>query len=225
MQTELITILVVFVVLVALIFWANKALTSYEEGEKPKGIVLYATMYVEAMLSITVPVMGEKKGRLMASYIGSVFIYILVSNWSGLLGFSAPTANFSVTLALALITWVAVQVVQIIENGFKGYLKGFFEPFAFFVIPNIFGTVAPLISLSLRLFGNILSGTIIMTLLYSFTGWLSGFVPVVGKFNFVGVFIAPWIHLYFDLFSGFLQAFLFISLTTIFIATELEEEQ
>lgn len=225
MQTELITILVVFVVLVALIFWANKALTSYEEGEKPKGIVLYATMYVEAMLSITVPVMGEKKGRLMASYIGSVFIYILVSNWSGLLGFNAPTANFSVTLALALITWVAVQVVQIIENGFKGYLKGFFEPFAFFVIPNIFGTVAPLISLSLRLFGNILSGTIIMTLLYSFTGWLSGFVPVVGKFNFVGVFIAPWIHLYFDLFSGFLQAFLFISLTTIFIATELEEEQ
>lgn len=225
MQTELITILVVFVVLVALIFWANKALTSYEEGEKPKGIVLYATMYVEAMLSITVPVMGEKKGRLMASYIGSAFIYILVSNWSGLLGFSAPTANFSVTLALALITWVAVQVVQIIENGFKGYLKGFFEPFAFFVIPNIFGTVAPLISLSLRLFGNILSGTIIMTLLYSFTGWLSGFVPVVGKFNFVGVFIAPWIHLYFDLFSGFLQAFLFISLTTIFIATELEEEQ
>lgn len=224
MQTELITILVVFIFLVSVIFLANKRILAYEEGEKPKGILLYAIMYVEAMLSITVPVMGEKYGRKMAAYIGSVFIYILISNWSGLLGFNAPTANYSVTLALALITWVAVQVVQIKENGVSGYVKGFFEPFAFFVIPNIFGTIAPLISLSLRLFGNVLSGTIIMTLLYSFTGWVSGLIPVVGQFNFVGVFIAPWIHLYFDLFSGFLQAFLFVSLTTIFIATELQEE-
>lgn len=225
MQTELFSILVVFVFLVSLIFLANKSLKAYQEGEKPKGIALYAMMYVEAILSITEPVMGKRRGRIMAGYIGSVFIYILVSNWSGLLGFSAPTSNYSVTLALALITWVAVQAVQIIENGFGGYLKGFMEPFPFFVIPNIFGTIAPLISLSLRLFGNVLSGTIIMTLLYSFTGWLSGFIPVVGQFNFVGVFVAPWIHLYFDLFSGFLQAFIFISLTTIFIATELEEEK
>lgn len=225
MQTELFTILVVFVFLVSLIFLANKSLKAYQEGEKPKGIALYAMMYVEAILSITEPVMGKKRGRIMAGYIGSVFFYILVSNWSGLLGFSAPTSNYSVTLALALITWVAVQAVQIYENGFGGYLKGFLDPFPFFVIPNIFGTIAPLISLSLRLFGNVLSGTIIMTLLYSFTGWLSGFIPVVGQFNFVGVFVAPWIHLYFDLFSGFLQAFIFISLTTIFIATELEEEK
>lgn len=225
MQTELFSILVVFVFLVSLIFLANKSLRAYQEGEKPKGIAFYAMMYVEAILSITEPVMGKKRGRIMAGYIGSVFFYILVSNWSGLLGFSAPTSNYSVTLALALITWVAVQAVQIYENGFGGYLKGFLDPFPFFVIPNIFGTIAPLISLSLRLFGNVLSGTIIMTLLYSFTGWLSGFIPVVGQFNFVGVFVAPWIHLYFDLFSGFLQAFIFISLTTIFIATELEEEK
>lgn len=225
MQTELFSILVVFVFLVSLIFLANKSLKAYQEGEKPKGIALYAMMYVEAILSITEPVMGKKRGRIMAGYIGSVFFYILVSNWSGLLGFSAPTSNYSVTLALALITWVVVQAVQIYENGFGGYLKGFLDPFPFFVIPNIFGTIAPLISLSLRLFGNVLSGTIIMTLLYSFTGWLSGFIPVVGQFNFVGVFVAPWIHLYFDLFSGFLQAFIFISLTTIFIATELEEEK
>lgn len=225
MQTELFSILVVFVFLVSLIFLANKSLRAYQEGEKPKGIAFYAMMYVEAILSITEPVMGKKRGRIMAGYIGSVFFYILVSNWSGLLGFSAPTSNYSVTLALALITWVAVQAVQIYGNGFGGYLKGFLDPFPFFVIPNIFGTIAPLISLSLRLFGNVLSGTIIMTLLYSFTGWLSGFIPVVGQFNFVGVFVAPWIHLYFDLFSGFLQAFIFISLTTIFIATELEEEK
>lgn len=225
MQTELFSVLVVFLVVVGLIFWANKGLKDYEAGEKPKGIALYAMMYVESILSITVPVVGERRGKIMAGYIGSVFIYILLSNWSGLLGFNAPTSNYSVTLALALITWVTVQVVQVKENGVKGYISGFFDPFPFFVIPNLFGTVAPLISLSLRLFGNVLSGTIIMTLLYSFTGWVSGLIPVVGSFNFIGVFVAPWIHLYFDLFSGFLQAFLFISLTTIFIATELKEEE
>lgn len=224
MQAELFTILVVSSVLIGVIMFANKKIVAYEYGEKPSGIVLYAITYVESILSITVPVMGEKNGKKMAGYIGSVFIYILLSNWSGLLGFNSPTSNYSVTLALALITWVAIQVVKIKSIGFKGYIADFFQPFAFFVIPNIFGTVAPLISLSLRLFGNVLSGMMIMTMLYSFTGWLSGLIPVIGGFDFFGVLIAPWLHMYFDLFSGFLQAFLFISLTTIFIAIEMKEE-
>lgn len=224
MQNEIYSILLISTVLAILIFWAHKNLKTYESGEKPKGIALYAILYVEAILSITEPVMGKKKGRMMAGYIGSVFIYILISNWSGLLGFSPPTSNFSVTLALALVTWVSIQVAKISSNGIKGYLKDFMQPFAFFVIPNIFGAIAPLISLSLRLFGNVLSGAMIMSLLYSFTGWLSGLIPLVGGFDFFGVLIAPWLHLYFDLFSGFLQAFLFISLTTIFIGIEFKEE-
>lgn len=224
MQKEIFSIVFVTIMLCVIILLSAKQVHKYREGEKPKGLALLSITYVESMLNITEPVMGKKRGRMMAAYIGSVFIYILFANWSGLLGLATPTSNYSVTLALALITWVAIQVTKLKENGLKGYIKGFFEPFAFFVIPNIFSTVAPLISLSLRMFGNVLSGSIIMSMLYSFTGWLSGFVPVVGNFNFVGVFIAPWLHMYFDLFSGFLQAFLFISLTTIFIAIEFKEE-
>ena len=63
-----------------------------------------------------------------------------------------------------------------------------------------------------------------MTMFYSFTGWLSGHIPLIGGFDFIGVIVAPWLHLYFDLFSGFLQAFLFISLTSIFIAVEYKED-
>ncbi|NLW14768.1 MAG: F0F1 ATP synthase subunit A [Erysipelothrix sp.] len=224
MQAELFSILVVFSVLVFIIFWANRSLKEYDPETKPKGLTLLVMMFVEAMLSITVPVMGEKRGRFMAGYVGSIFIYILLSNWAGLIGLSAPTSNFSVTLALALITWVAIQGVKIYSIGISGYLKDFLQPFAFFAIPNIFGTIAPLISLSLRLFGNVLSGTMIMTLLYQFTAMVSGYIPLVGGFDIFGVIIAPWLHLYFDLFSGFLQAFLFISLTTIFIGIEFQEE-
>ena len=224
MQTEVFSILIITTFISLLIYIGKRGLDSYVAGVKPKGPALFAILYVEAILNITEPVMGKKRGRMMAGYIGAIFFYILLSNWSGLFGIKNPTANYSVTLALAMVTWVAIQVTKIRSNGIKGYIADFFKPFFFFVIPNIFSTLAPLISLSLRMFGNVLSGTIIMTMLYSFTGWLSGFVPVVGHFDFIGVVIAPWLHLYFDIFSGFLQAFLFISLTTIFIAIEYKED-
>ena len=168
--------------------------------------------------------MGKEYGRKYSAYISSIFIYILVANLSGLVGLAAPTQNWSVTLILAGITWLSIQYVSIRTNTFKGYLKGFLEPFTFFVIPNIFGQIAPLISLSLRLFGNIVAGSTIMSLLYTFLGWISGFIPVIGEFNILGVFVAPILHLYFDLFSGFLQAFLFISLSMIFIGVETPQE-
>ena len=224
MQAEVYSILIITTLMTGFIFVTNKRIKDYEPGSKPTGLVLYAITYVQAILSITEPVMGRKRGRAMAAYIGVVFMYILLSNWSGLLGLKNPTANYSVTLALAMITWLGIQITKIRENGVKEYLEDFFKPFFFFVIPNIFSTVAPLISLSLRMFGNVLSGTIIMTMLYSFTGWLSGSIPVVGGFDFIGVVIAPWLHLYFDIFSGFLQAFLFVSLTTIFIGIEYKED-
>lgn len=224
MQNEIYSIIFITFVIVAFIFLTKRKLDKYEYGSKPSGLVLYAITYVQAILAITEPVMGKKRGKAMAAYIGAVFIYILLSNWSGLFGLKNPTANYSVTFALALVTWLSIQITKLHENGVKGYLSDFFKPFFFFVIPNIFSTVAPLISLSLRMFGNVLSGTIIMTMLYSFTGWISGMVPVVGAFDFVGVVIAPWLHLYFDIFSGFLQAFLFVSLTTIFIGIEYKED-
>ena len=224
MQTEVYSIIFISLLMIGYIMLTHNRLLMYEEGTKPKGLVVLAIAYVEAMLSITVPVMGKKRGRAMAAYVGTIFMYILLSNWAGLFGIKHPTANFSVTLALALITWMGIQYTKIRENGVKGYVMGFFEPFPFFVIPNIFSMFAPLISLSLRMFGNVLSGTIIMSMFYSFTSWLSGNIPLVGGFDFMGVVLAPWLHLYFDIFSGFLQAFLFISLATIFIGIEYKED-
>lgn len=223
LQTEVISIIVITVALAIVIVSSGKKLNAYTNGMKPRGVVLLCILYVQAICSLTEPVMGKKKGRMMAAYIGAVFLFILASNWSGLLNLSNPTANFSVTLSLALITWIWIQAAKMKTNGLKGYFSDFFKPFFFFAIPNFFGTIAPLISLSLRIFGNVLSGSIIMTLLYSFTAWTSSYIPAIGGFDFFGVVIAPWLHIYFDIFSGFIQAFLFISLSTIFIGIEYEE--
>lgn len=226
LQTEVLSIVVITIFISALVIYLGNRIKRLQTDEVPRGFVLTGVLFVEAILDMTVKTMGKKHGPKMAAYIGSVFLYLLLANTVGLFGLSAPTANYSVTLVLALITWIMIQYTKIRENGFKGFIKGFFEPFAPFVIPNIFGTLAPLISLSLRLFGNVLSGSIIMSLLYTFTGWLSGQIPLLGAsgVNFLSVFVTPWVHLYFDLFSGFLQAFLFISLTSVFIAVEYNEE-
>lgn len=222
MQVEVISILILTVVLCLVFYFAGRTLKSLDPMKPVSGFALKAVLYVETITNYTVDNMGEKHGKRMAAYIGSVFIYILLANMMGLLGLSAPTSTLSVTLVFAIITFCLIQYAKIDMNGFKGYIKSFFEPFFLFVIPNFFGAIAPLISLSLRLFGNVLSGTVIMTMLYSFGAWVSGFIPLFG-FNWFGVIIAPMLHLYFDLFSAFLQAFIFISLTSILIAVEYQD--
>ncbi|NLL75535.1 MAG: F0F1 ATP synthase subunit A [Erysipelothrix sp.] len=221
-QVEVISILILTVVLCLLFYFAGRTLKDLDPMKPVSGFALKAVLYVETITNYTVDNMGEKHGKRMAAYIGSVFIYILLANMMGLLGLSAPTSTLSVTLVFAIITFCLIQYAKIDMNGFKGYIKSFFEPFFLFVIPNFFGAVAPLISLSLRLFGNVLSGTVIMTMLYSFGAWVSSFIPLFG-FNWFGVIIAPMLHLYFDLFSAFLQAFIFISLTSILIAVEYQD--
>lgn len=223
-QIEQISIVIVTVFLLVSFWLIGKQLKNLRADETPNRLVAAIIAYVSWIDDYTVDAMGEKYGRLLSGYIGSVFIYILVSNLSGLVGLSAPTANFSVTFVFAAITWVMIQTVSIKENGLKGYFEGFLDPFSFFLIPNIFSQIAPLISLSLRLFGNIIAGATIMSLLYTFTGWISQFVPLIGNFNFFGVIIAPILHLYFDLFAGFLQTFIFISLSIIFIGVEIPQK-
>ncbi len=222
-QIEQVSILIITIFLSLTFYIVGTKLNQLDYRETPEGISFLAVMYVDKLSELTIQNMGEKHGKRMAAYIGSTFMYIFISNISGLFGLSAPTSNFSVTFMLAFITFLLIQIAKIDTNGIKGYIQDFFEPFFPFVIPNLFGAVSPLISLSLRLFGNILSGSVIMSLVYAFGAWLSSFVPVIGKFNFMGVVLAPLLHLYFDLFSGFLQAFLFISLTSIMIAVEYQD--
>jgi len=218
--------ILILTILLGLAFWyVGKKVQQLNGEKKPSRLLTTVISYVEFITDYTEQAMGKRYGRAFSAYIGSLFIYIIVANVSGLFGLTAPTANFSVTLMLAAITWVLTQAMKFRTNGFKGYFQTFIEPMPFFLIPNIFSEIGPLISLSMRLFGNILSGSVIMSLLYMFTGWISQFIPVIGEFNFVGVVVTPVIHLYFDLFIGFIQAFLFISLTMVYIGMEIPREE
>ena len=207
----------------------NKKLTSYNPLEKPNMLVLLCIMLVEFVDGFVCDIVSEKRAKVLAPYLCSVGIYILLSNYMGLLGLESPTKNWSVTLVLAAITFIWIQKTDIQFSGIKSYIHSFFEPIFLFLVPNFFGTIAPLLSMSLRLFGNLLSGTIIMDLVYRLGNIISNFFwSIFGLkdvFNFIGPVIAAPLHVYFDLFSGFMQAYIFIMLTAVFIGNKIPDDQ
>lgn len=213
------------IALLALMFVANRKLVKADPLAKPEGLVLLCLMAVEMIDDMVEDIVSPKYVEHMGPYIGSIALYILTANYVGLLGLDNPTRNFSCTLALAFCSWVLIQYADITSSGLKNYIHGFFEPIAPFVIPNIFSTISPMVSMSLRLFGNILSGSIIMSLVYSFTGFLTkAILPFAEGLDIFGPILAPALHAYFDIFSGAIQMYIFIMLTMVFTGVKIPDE-
>ncbi len=184
--------------------------------QKPKGVLLVVETLVDMVGKYMHSIMPSQFEKNYYPYFAMMFVYLVFSNVSGLLGFEAPTSNYSITLSITLITFTLIQFNAIRTKGGLTYLKDLVWP-----PTNILGTIAPLISLSMRLFGNILSGSILMSLVYAFTGYLSSFVM---SFNFLGPVIAPILHVYFDVFAGCIQTLVFITLSSILIALEADTD-
>ena len=161
---------------------------------------------------------GDKL-MFLGNWFFTLFIFILLSNLSGLFpGMRTPTADWSMTFGLALITFLLIQIMGI-KYRKSGYLKALFAPLPWwcplpiFLPINVIGELARPISLSFRLFGNMLAGLIMMSLIYALT-------PVFTQF-----LIPSALHAYFDVFSGVLQSYIFVTLSMTFVAgaTEISE--
>ncbi|NMB12776.1 MAG: F0F1 ATP synthase subunit A [Firmicutes bacterium] len=150
-----------------------------------------------------------KKGMRFAPYISTLLIFLVVANLIGLIGFRPPTADVNTTFGLATISFILIQGTGLRSKGIWGYIKGFFEPFAFMFPLNLISEISTPISMAFRLFGNILGGMIIMALLYRVA-------PII---------IPVFPHVYFDLFSGVIQAFIFTMLTMVFVSMASDEEE
>lgn len=140
----------------------------------------------------------------MGTWFFTVFIFIFVSNISGVVGLRPPTADWATTFAFAMATFILVQITGVKYR--KGaYIKSFFKPRPVFFPLNLIGELAKPISLSFRLYGNVLAGVILMTLIYSIT-------PIFVRFGLPVV-----LHAYFDLITGALQTYIFCILSLMFI--------
>lgn len=183
--------------------------------EKPKGILHLAEIFVEQIEKLVSDTMG-KANIGFAPYIGSLAAFLAVSNLLGLLGLKPPTSNYTVPFVLSIITTLLVHINNIRFNGFGTYLKGYLEPIPLLLPINIISELSNPISLSFRLFGNILSGVIITSLLYA-------------AFNSISIFISPFVtpvfHAYFDVFAGLIQTFVFIMLTMVNVSLGIGERE
>lgn len=183
-------------------------LRDYSADKPAKGITLILESFVKMMNGFTKEMLG-KRWRALAPYFISLAIYIFVANISGLFGFTPPTVSLSVTFALGMVTFFLIQILGIKANGVKGYVKDLCSPVVMTPM-NIISEISVPISLGVRLFGNILSGSIISILLYSFLGWFA-------------VFITPPVHALFDVLFGFIQTFIFLMLTAVNIGNKFSE--
>ena len=229
LQSDVFLILLVTIIMViAMLIIAHK-LNHAEPLQKPKGIILPALIGIEKIHADLVENVGPKNAELFTPYIIILSVYIFFSNILSLFGLSSPTANWSVTLTLAIITWTITQIASFKYSGVKAWFHSFIEPIPVLLPINILGKFTSIISMSLRLFGNILCGSIIMSLVYSLTQWLSnliaGWLGAGGVvFNFLGPIIAPVLHAYFDVFAGFIQTLVFVTLTLVFVGVEVPDE-
>lgn len=160
---------------------------------------------VSFLYTLYYDIVGEK-GKRYIPYLGSVCIFLAIADGVGLLGISPPTRNLNVTVALAILSILLVQVAAIQTKGTKGWLKGFAEPVAVVAPMNVLDLFTRPLSLSLRLFGNVLGGVIIMALLDSA---IPIGVPLIGS-------------AYFDIFDGLLQAYVFTFLTSLYLQEAIE---
>ena len=177
--------------------------------EVPTGLQNVVELAVETLEGFVNSSMG-KNGRKYICYVGTLFLYILLSNISGLFGLRPPTADYGTTFSLALITFVMIQYNNLKYNKI-GAFTGLFQPIWFLFPINLIGEIATPVSMSLRLFGYVMAGTVMMALYY-------GLLPLFAKIG-----IPAFLHVYFDLFSGAIQAYVFSMLTMVFITDKIGE--
>ena len=176
--------------------------------EVPSGFQNVIELIVESFDNFVNKSAGPKLSWIGAWFF-TVFSFLMLSNMSGLVLFiRPPTADWPTPLGLALITFILLQFVGIRYRGWD-YIKSFFEPVFVFLPVNILGELSRPIALSFRLFGNILGGMILVSLVYALA-------PMALRLVLPAV-----LHLYFDVFAGILQAFIFtvLSLTYLGVAS------
>ena len=206
--TSHVCLLIVWLILVGFGVCAHRVLVNADPEAQPGTFQNIVELIVEMLDNMVAGVMGKNATKFL-NYIGTLFIFILFCNISGLLGLRPPTADYGVTLPLGLITFGLIFFNKIKHQGVGGFIKGLCNPWPVWAPINVIGDIAVPISISLRLFANILSGTVMMALVYGLLTKIAWGWPGI-------------LHIYFDLFSGAIQTYVFCMLTMTYINDAIE---
>lgn len=197
--------------------------------KRPWGILFLAEVGVTFFDNLVESIMGRRY-RGFGGFIMAIAVYLFMSFAWSLTGLPSPIVYLATPLSLGLITFVLIHANSVRFKGFR-YFKRYIDPIPIFLPINLISMWAPLLSLTMRLFGNALAGWTIMTLIYSVLKASGDAVitfvdgSVINAGGFIAPIATPILHAYFDLFSGLIQTTVFLFLTMIFVGNEGPEEE
>ncbi|MEE1353188.1 MAG: F0F1 ATP synthase subunit A [Acutalibacteraceae bacterium] len=224
------TIVMMWIIMVVMIVLALILVRPKKFEKVPKGKQLVAETIVGGIQNILVKNMG-KKGKDFTPYFGTILLFLvfaniasifniipsaeLVHHWTGWMPkvwfqIEPPTSDLNLPLVLALMTICLIPMSSIKYTGLKGYGKSFLKPTPIMLPFNILDYATRTLSLSLRLFGNIFAGVVIMDMLYAGSVFVKPIVPLASAF--------------FDLFDAGLQAYIFVFLSSIYVSEAINNE-
>jgi F-type H+-transporting ATPase subunit a len=194
---------IVFVILIILGFF-----TSRKKNILPRPIQALGELIVSLLYSLSEDALGKDLAKTYAPLVCALFMFLLISNWLGIIPhLDEPTKDLNTTLGLGVMGFAIAHYAGIKSKGFKAYIKEYFQPIFFMMPLNLIGELAKIVSISFRLFGNIMGGSII--------------ILVVSYLSY-SIILPPFLYAFFGLFVGTIQAFVFTMLTVVYISVQVK---
>jgi F-type H+-transporting ATPase subunit a len=172
----------------------------------PGPLQVVGELFVKHLFALTEDALGEELSKKYAPLICALFMFLVLSNWLGIIPhLEEPTKDLNTPLSFGIMGFCIAHYAGIRAKGLKAYLKGYCEPMFIMAPLNVIGELAKVISISFRLFGNIMGGAII--------------ILVVSYLTF-SIITPPFLNAFFGAFVGTIQAFVFTMLTVVYIAVQ-----
>ena len=174
----------------------------------PRPIQALGELIVTLLYDLTEDALGKELAKKYAPMICALFMFLLLSNWLGIIPhLEEPTKDLNTTLGLGIMGFIIAHYAGIKSKGFKAYIKEYFQPIFFMMPLNLIGELAKIVSISFRLFGNIMGGSIII---------------LVISHLIYSLVLPPLLYGFFGLFVGTIQAFVFTMLTIVYISVQVK---
>ncbi len=178
-------------------------------SDVPTGFTLVMVTLVE-MVNNNQHEFFKKHWRKFTPLLFTILLYLSLANTASLVGLTAPLSNFSVAIGFSLFAFLSIQLSALWIKKPKQRMKDLMDPHPAFLPINLIGEFSTPFAMGLRLFGNLISGSIIAIFIYSVMGW-------------AGVLVGPFLHAVFDIFFGVVQAYVYYMLLSIFLSGAVED--
>jgi F-type H+-transporting ATPase subunit a len=183
-------------------------LASRKRSLLPGPLQVVGELFIAQLYGLTEDALDEELVKTYGPLICALFMFLLLSNWFGIIPhLGEPTKDLNTPLSLGLMGFFIAHYAGIKSKGLKAYVKQYFEPIFFMMPLNLIGELAKVVSISFRLFGNIMGGSIII---------------LVVSYLTYSIILPPALNAFFGLFVGTIQAFVFTMLTVVYISVQVK---